>query len=59
MIKEVENPMVKDDYWPDYKEDDEDQETSWERFCRLADEEHDEAVCASDRGLGHVNGYYL
>lgn len=60
MYKDVENPMVNDDYWPSYESEDEDQETSWERFCRLADEEHDEdAADLVTRGLGYVNGYFL
>lgn len=59
MIKEVENPMVVDDCWPDYEEEEE-EESEWERFCRLADEEHDEdAVDLIERGLGYVNGYFL
>jgi hypothetical protein len=37
---EIENKMVNDDYWPDYEEDEE-EESEWERFCRLADEQYD------------------
>ena len=56
---EIENKMVNDDYWPDYEEEEE-EESDWERFCRLADEEHDEdAVDLVTRGLGYVNGYFL
>lgn len=40
MIRDVENPMVNDDYWPDYESEDE-RETAWERFCREADEQYD------------------
>lgn len=39
---DVENPMVIDAYWPD--EDEPEHESTWERFCKQADEQYDEAV---------------
>jgi len=36
---DIENKMLVDDYWPD--EDEPEQESAWERFCRQADEEYD------------------
>jgi hypothetical protein len=52
---DVENKMIVDDYWPDYEEDDE-QESEWEKFCRMADEEYDESFFAWSR---REDGYVL
>ena len=52
---DVENKMVIDDCWPDY-EDDEDQESEWEKFCRMADEEYDESFFAWSR---REDGYHF
>lgn len=38
---DVENPMVNDAYLPDYESDEDERETAWERFCRMADEQYD------------------
>lgn len=38
---ELENKMLIDEYWPDYEDDEEEQESEWEKFCRRADEEYD------------------
>ena len=53
MLKDIENPMVNDDCWPDYEE--EEQEDEWEKFCRMADEEYDSYYDYCRR----ENGYYL
>ena len=37
---DLENKMLIDSYWPDY-DDEPEQESAWERFCRQADEEYD------------------
>ena len=40
MVKDVENPMVNDRLWDEI--DKIEQESEWERFCRMADDEYDE-----------------
>ena len=55
-MKDVENPMVNDDCWPEY----ESFEDKWEQFCRKADEEYDEeAAYIREYGWGRANGYTL
>lgn len=39
-MNDIENKMLVDGYWPDY-EDDEEEEDAWEAFCRMADEAYD------------------
>jgi len=55
---DIENPMVNDDCWPDYE--DEEKEDPWTVFCMKADEEYDdETAYLAEYGWGRANGYTL
>ena len=57
---DVENKMVIDSLWNDLDEiDEQEREEMEEAFWRKVEEEREEAECLFERGLGHMNGYYL